>query len=150
MIEFGKRLKDVRLTLGLNVPEMSSKIGIEKNSYYKYEDGTRFPKPEVLLGLIQNFNINVNYLLIGKGEMFIQNRQSEKIKPHFNDIFPNISADKEVIELINSLEVPIMRNELLVQYLLYKKKYQDFIEEYFKQKEQSTGEEFNEDNRGKP
>jgi transcriptional regulator with XRE-family HTH domain len=121
---FGSRLKKARRQLGLNPSQMSDIIGVEKNSYYKYEDGSRFPKPEILSALITYLNLNVNFLISGEGEMFLT--------APLEALFPNIPP--ETYPLIESLEVPIMKHSLMTEYLLCKEQYKSFIDEYFKKK----------------
>ncbi|MCK4765213.1 MAG: helix-turn-helix domain-containing protein [Candidatus Aminicenantes bacterium] len=131
--EFGARLKEVRETMNLSVEEMSSKLGVLLNSYYKYEDSSRFPKPAVLFFLANELDVNINYLLTGAGDKFISPNRPRPVKS-LKEIFPDIPLDKEVVELIVSLEVPIMRNSLIVKYLLDRKNYEGLIKDYFEQK----------------
>lgn len=121
---FGSRLKKARRELNLNPAQMSDIIGVEKNSYYKYEDGSRFPKPEILTALVIYLNLNVNFLITGEGEMFLT--------PQLKALFPNIPP--ETHPLIESLEVPIMKHSLMTEYLLCKEQYKSLIDEYFKKK----------------
>lgn len=132
---FGGRLKKARRELGLNPAQMSDIIGVEKNSYYKYEDGSRFPKPEILSALVIYLNLNVNFLITGAGEMFLAPpslSEKEKKTAQLKALFPNIPT--ETYPLIESLEVPIMKHSLMTEYLLCKEQYKAFIDEYFKKK----------------
>ncbi len=70
LANFGERLKEARKTIGLKVPEMCQLLGIQATAYYKYEDGSRFPKPEILLKLTEDLGISIDYLLSGLGPMF--------------------------------------------------------------------------------
>lgn len=137
MSEFGKRLKQARKRLGLTALEMSTKIGIEKNSYYKYEDGGRFPKADILISLVKKLNINVNFLLTGKGNMFLEKSESTE-KPEFNDLFPDVPFDKDILELISLLEVPIIRHSMLIEFYKQRKEYRSFIKEYFENKQKDN------------
>lgn len=132
--QFGERLKQARIKLGLNVQQASDKIGIEKNSYYKYEDGTRFPKPETLLSIMDKFQLNMNYLLSGEGKMFIHAGKAEESnnKMDLQMLFPGL--DPVTFPLVEDLQVPIMKHALMMHYLVEKNKYENFIDEYFKQK----------------
>ncbi|UCH96296.1 MAG: helix-turn-helix transcriptional regulator [Candidatus Aminicenantes bacterium] len=132
--QFGERLKQARIKLGLNVQQASDKIGIEKNSYYKYEDGTRFPKPETLLSIMDKFQLNMNYLLSGEGKMFIHAEKAEESnnKMDLQMLFPGL--DPVTFPLVEDLQVPIMKHALMMHYLVEKNKYENFIDEYFKQK----------------
>lgn len=70
LANFGERLKKARNTIGLKVPEMCQLLGIQMTAYYKYEDGSRFPKPEILLKLTEDLGISVDFLISGLGSMF--------------------------------------------------------------------------------
>ncbi len=70
LANFGERLKEARKTIGLKVPEMCQLLGIQTTAYYKYEDGSRFPKPEILLKLTEDLGISVDFLISGLGSMF--------------------------------------------------------------------------------
>lgn len=129
---FGARLKRVRLALNLDPAQISDILRIKKNSYYKYEDGSRFPQPEILLSLTTYLNVNVNYLLSGEGEMFLTpppSSEKEKRISLLKEIFPNIPP--ETFPLIESLEVPIMKHSLMTEFLLCKEQYKSHIDEHF-------------------
>ncbi len=126
---FGERLKRARKRLGLTTLEASKIIGIEKNSYYKYEDGSRFPKPEILLSMMINFNLNINYLLTGEGEMFIDKREKAA---NLQGLFPELS--EETFPLIEDMQVPVMKHSLMTHYLVEREKLKSFIDNYFEEK----------------
>lgn len=132
---FGLRLKRVRQGLNLDPAQISDILSVKKNSYYKYEDGSRFPQPDILLSLITYLNVNVNYLLTGEGEMFLApppTSEKEERVLSLKGVFPNIPP--ETLPLIESLEVPIMRHSLMTEYLLCKEQYKTYIDEHFLKK----------------
>jgi hypothetical protein len=63
----------------------------------------------------------------------------------FVDIFPGVPPEADVIDLIKSLEVPIMRNALLSKYFLYLERYKDIISGYYKNKEKENDSQIEED-----
>lgn len=69
---FGRRLKAARKDLGLSVDEMCVLLDVKRNSYYKYEHGARFPKYDVLLSIMDNLGVSFDYLMTGRGDMFLQ------------------------------------------------------------------------------
>ncbi|HLP61501.1 MAG TPA: helix-turn-helix transcriptional regulator [Candidatus Deferrimicrobium sp.] len=138
---FGARLKLVRRELNLNPAQISDILNVEKNSYYKYEDGSRFPQPEILATLITYLNVNMNYLFTGEGEMFLTplpNSEKERRIACLKTVFPNLQS--ETFPLIESLEVPIMKHSLMTEFLLFKEEYKNYIDEYFKKKEKEKKE----------
>ncbi len=67
----GKRLKKIRKALELSQEEFGRKIGLTRGAIAAVEaDGNNFSQ-DVLCKLIQTFNVNINYLLVGIGNMFI-------------------------------------------------------------------------------
>lgn len=67
----GNRLKKIRKALNLSQEEFGKKIGLTRGAIAAVEaDGNKFSQ-DVLCKLIQTFNVNVNYFLVGIGEMFI-------------------------------------------------------------------------------
>lgn len=67
---FSNNLKLVRQSLSLSQKELAEKIGLQQAQYSRYEIGSS-PSTEILKRMIETFNININYLLTGKGAMFI-------------------------------------------------------------------------------
>jgi transcriptional regulator with XRE-family HTH domain len=138
MKDFGNRLKKAREQLGISVNEITNIIGIEINSYYKYEAGSRFPRPEILSAILNKLHINLNYLVTGAGPMFITTGSKQKsTSDRLQDIFPGIP--REAVPLVQSLEVPIMRHALMMEYLVCTEKYKSFIRDHFKQKKDQGG-----------
>lgn len=76
---FQDNLKAVRTSLGLSQAAMAKKLSIATVQYGTYERGDRKPSCEVLEKLAFIFNINVNYLLMGQGPMFVSSEISSNI-----------------------------------------------------------------------
>ena len=71
MSTFGKRLKQARLLKELSQEEFGSLLGLTKQSISRVENDKIFVSKEILCNMIVNFNLNINFLLTGKGQMFI-------------------------------------------------------------------------------
>lgn len=66
-IEFGKKLKEIRVNKGLSRLDLSKITGcISYSSLSNYENGCRKPDIDVLLKLAECLNVDINYLIIGK------------------------------------------------------------------------------------
>ena len=70
-----ERLCKIRKKLLLSQADISTQTGISYRAYSSYERGERKPSIEFLELLVTKFNINLNYLVAGIGEMFIANAQ---------------------------------------------------------------------------
>ncbi|MDO5437268.1 MAG: helix-turn-helix transcriptional regulator [bacterium] len=64
------RLKQIRLTLGYNQQQFAEKLGVELNTYKGYEYKTKNFPSELLIALANILDVNLNWLLTGKGSMF--------------------------------------------------------------------------------
>ncbi len=61
----GQRLKAVRRLLGHSQEDMASELGIVKRSYQNYEQGKRELPARVMIALLRNHRIDVNWLWDG-------------------------------------------------------------------------------------
>lgn len=64
------RLAIIRNSLNIAQIKFGDKLGIAPTTYVKYERGERKPSYEVLEILYKNYNVNLNWLITGEGEMF--------------------------------------------------------------------------------
>lgn len=62
-MEFARRLKEIRISKGLNQREFSILIGITESSISQYERGGRSPCAEILVKISKKLNITTDYLL---------------------------------------------------------------------------------------
>lgn len=66
----GKRLKRIRQTLNLSGEEFGAKIGVSKQYVSNLEADRNVLNNEKLVLLLVDLNVNLNYLIGGKGRMF--------------------------------------------------------------------------------
>lgn len=57
------RLKEIRISKGLNMRQTAKALGIPYTTYISYEKGDREPRIAVLISLANFFNCSVDYLL---------------------------------------------------------------------------------------
>ncbi len=63
MVDFGKRLKRLRLDANLTQAELAKRLNITKAVVSYYELQERSPSPEVLIKLTGIFHVTADYLL---------------------------------------------------------------------------------------
>ena len=80
------RLKQIRKKLGCNQNEFAEKLGISVSNISSYEAGRRNPSDAVINLICEKFSINKEWLETGKGEMFIQKTENEKIAEFLADV----------------------------------------------------------------
>ena len=63
MVDFGSRLKELRLKSGLTQKQLSQQLGVTKSVVSYYELQSRTPSPDVLVKLARIFKVSTDYLL---------------------------------------------------------------------------------------
>lgn len=66
----GERLKNIRRKLGLSQAELGEKLGFSKQYLSNIEADRNLMNNDKLVKLLVDFNVNINYLLAGVGEVF--------------------------------------------------------------------------------
>ena len=66
-----ERLKELRYKLGLSQKEFAERVGIHYMTLSKYESGKYRPSLRFLKKVEEVFNVNPQWLLEGKGDMFL-------------------------------------------------------------------------------
>lgn len=67
--EIGARIKNIRIELRINQKEMAENLNIANTYLSEIESGKRNPGYIFFYKLYKTFNINLNYLFTGEGEM---------------------------------------------------------------------------------
>ena len=79
MITFGERLKKVREGLGLDQKAFGMAIGVAgRDTISRWERGLGFPSADILIFMRHNYRINIDWLISGEGEPFIEERIQEE------------------------------------------------------------------------
>ena len=74
--ELGQRLQRVRLALGFKQNEMALGSGLSTGYFSELISGNKDnPGIENVLKIATRFNISLNYLLLGEGEMFLPDKE---------------------------------------------------------------------------
>jgi len=66
-----ERVKSIRKKLHLTLKEFAFNINVPLTTISKYEKGSVKPSFDVLANIGKVYNVNLNWLLNGKGEMFL-------------------------------------------------------------------------------
>ncbi|MCX6584908.1 MAG: helix-turn-helix transcriptional regulator [Candidatus Aminicenantes bacterium] len=96
-VDIGQRISEVRKKLRLPQKEMAITLQIAPSYLCEIEKGNSNPGPELFVRLASEFNVNMNYLFMGKGDMFSD--APLKIKKQEIDI----NDDIDTLEKINWL-----------------------------------------------
>jgi len=107
------RIKKARTIAAITQEDMAKSLNIGKRTFIDYENGVSEPKASTLLGIAEKCNIDISWLLTGKGSM--RNDESISVVATHNSIAvghnnSNISINtasfdhgheiKEIVELL--------------------------------------------------
>ena len=82
----GERLKLIRHSLGMSQDELAKKIGYERSSIGNAECGKTKLSSYLIASLVKTFNVNVEYLLEGNGDMFLKNKSDEQLEQVLDEV----------------------------------------------------------------
>lgn len=80
------RIKQLRKTLNLTQQEFAERIGIKRNTIANYEGGRNEPVSSVINLICREYNVNIDWLRTGDGDMFVEKSKDEEIAEMLADI----------------------------------------------------------------
>lgn len=113
-MEIGKRIKELREYLGLSQREFAEILGIHPLSISRYESGKSNPAPSVLKLIEDKFSVNPEWLLEGKGEMFLTPPPSEASKTELFGQIIGSNLDAVMEELAHKVLAEVMTERGIV------------------------------------
>lgn len=123
--EIGIRIQMVRKTLNLLQKDFARSLDISNASLSEMEAGNAKPRFELLYNITKRYNINLNYLLHGEGEIFMPNeisRQSAfEINPGHRDFFKEFFYYFNCSYLVRTAMINYFRTYILEKESLIKK-----------------------------
>lgn len=81
-----RRIKDVRLALGLSQDEFGRRLGVTRGAVTNIELNKVDPKPLFVNLICREFNVNENWLRTGEGEMFVKRTRDEELAAFLGDV----------------------------------------------------------------
>ena len=94
--EIGKRVRKIRLQKGISQEKFGELIGIKKAAVSKIENGDNCLSKSNLISICRQFNISEDWLLYGKGEMFIPESRENEIRRFFENA---MSSDTDLAKI---------------------------------------------------
>jgi transcriptional regulator with XRE-family HTH domain len=135
--KMANRFRKIREVLGLTQKELAQKLGRKIQTITDIEIQKSLPTIPLLVDIYTKFNIPFNWLILGEGEMFIKKKPELSQAELFKKAFPGVPVERDVIKLIESMAVPILKNSLILKSLELKEVYKSQIQEYEKEKAQA-------------
>ena len=134
LVSLGLRIKKVRKLSGLKQELFGQQLGVSKSSVINYETGKRIPDALFLIRILENFNVDPIWLMLGTGDMPIRKNSgnSESADP---------SIIKEYRDLIEDMKYPIIKYGVMAEYKRLKEVYKPLIMNSDSQEENVEPEE---------
>lgn len=122
------RLEKIRNILKFNPNAFAKALNIPQPTYVRYEKGERKLSAELFLQLKEKFNININWLLTGEGEMFnsppslkLRKMPLELAMKNFGRKLNKLQTEND-LSLSDAAEVLNISEDDFVDYCLNRKK----------------------------
>jgi len=114
----GPRIKEIRTRLGLTLQDFAKKIGISISTLSDLENGKTNPSTDTLISLAKNVNVNLEWVLLGKGNVFrtFENKTNVKKVPWLKgnvktDKRGNIILDRAKESFLSNGLVPLLKDD---------------------------------------
>ena len=63
MVDFGKKLRELRISRGWTQSQLSLRLGVTKSVISAYETSLRYPSYDILIRIAALFSVSADYLL---------------------------------------------------------------------------------------
>ena len=97
------RIKQLRLSLGLNQADFGARIGVTQGSVTNYESGTRVPLDAIITSICREFGVSETWLRTGEGDMYVPRTRLEEITQRVAELAgesPNPFREKLILALL--------------------------------------------------
>lgn len=124
--EIGARMRKVRKSLGLTQIQIVTHFPIGRANYSRIEKGEIFPGAEILNTLHSKFDISLDWLLTGSGDMYTR-QTPEEPEAVEESITLGDYPDEMKDLLLHMNGVPMVKHAVLGFFIEYKTRNKNFI-----------------------
>ncbi|WP_324171120.1 helix-turn-helix transcriptional regulator [Sulfurimonas sp.] len=136
-MNINSNILNIRKELRLNQTDFAKKLNSTQGQISSYEKGQVEPPLKIIINMNKIFNVNINWLITGKGEIFIQdcnginvNHCSNVAINGFIKVNTNDYADSEEIQELLELLKEVPKSWIDKILIKLKKQLQAFDEEF--------------------
>jgi transcriptional regulator with XRE-family HTH domain len=111
----GDRLKNIRDSLNISQKNLADMLNIKAPALSRYESGDVIPTMDVLKFFSNGFNINLHWILTGKGSMFLNATESgecpncQELKKENNDLKQEVKNLEGTIRTLENVLVRVVQ-----------------------------------------
>jgi transcriptional regulator with XRE-family HTH domain len=126
LIDFGKRVKQIRSSLHISQKDFAAKIGISGSFLSEIESGSTKPGYEFFKNITLEYNVNHKYLHTGEGDIFLDTQDENRPEKGI-EIKENRKIVEEMLWYFN--HVPVVKFAVLEFFKRYLYEKKGLIEE---------------------
>jgi transcriptional regulator with XRE-family HTH domain len=127
--DIGDRIKEIRKKLRLPQKEMAAGLNTSSSYLSEIESGKANPGPGFFLDLSDVYNVSIEYVFHGKGEMFYDPR-TRLLRAEFKD-FNDIDSPEKLFWLMN--HSAMFRNTILGYAAMFYLEHEAIIKKSFRE-----------------
>lgn len=146
--DVGARFCEFRKTIRKTQTQLSEELGIYQSTIASFEIGKTFPSFKYLHYFHEKYGLNINWLITGRGDKFINDYHliagSTTIMDPVLD-YNRVKSDK-YSELLVLMEIPIIEQVVLAKILELKTLLKDEVQELYRRKIEQESEKKEQDN----
>ena len=135
--EIGLRFKQFRKSIKKSQSELANELKVPPAKISSIETGKCFPGFDIQNYLHCQYHLNINWLLIGKGEIFIppdKDAKNSELPIQFNHIDKNDPRYEKYVELRDLLSIPVIEKVIFAKLAEIKVLAKKEIDSFFEQK----------------
>lgn len=99
-----QRFKELRKYLKMTQTEFGEQLGKTMRTIQEYERANRAITDGVLLNLQEKFNVNIDWMRTGQGEMFLNKKEEKNNRYEFLNRMLDDFSDEELAEIIKTTQ----------------------------------------------
>lgn len=108
------RILEVRKSAGLTQEEFANEINLSKNYVWMMEKGERVPSDRTILEICRKFNVSLEWLTTGKGDMYTS--LPDDVLDNLAIVYKLNEMDKKIIS--TCLNLSESEREIIKKYIL--------------------------------
>lgn len=92
-----KRIKELRIQLGLTLEEFGNSLGFSRSSMSNIETGYRGVTDRLIIAIVNTYNVSEDWLRYGTGQMFIESKES-----HLSELAKQYALDDMEVKIVEA------------------------------------------------
>lgn len=92
-----KRIKELRIQLGLTLEEFGNSLGFSRSSMSNIETGYRSVTDRLIIAIVNTYNVSEDWLRYGTGQMFIESKES-----HLSELAKQYALDDMEVKIVEA------------------------------------------------